>query len=102
MSRQGKVRLTKWYVNHPKRECTRYVREVTSLVLNRPPKQCNFLEWRGHKVVYKRYASLFFLVCMDATDNELIALEKIHLFVEVLDRYFGNVSLKGFASLLFS
>ena len=24
-------------------------------------------------------------------DNELIVLEQIHLFVEVLDRYFGNV-----------
>jgi AP-1 complex subunit sigma 1/2 len=54
VSRQGKVRLTKWYVNHTKKEQGRYVREVTSLVLNRPPKQCNFLEWRGHKVVYKR------------------------------------------------
>lgn len=28
---------------------------------------------------------------MDANDNELGALESIHLFVEVLDEYFGNV-----------
>lgn len=39
----------------------------------------------------KRYASLFFVACIDQDDNELITLEKIHLFVEVLDRYFGNV-----------
>jgi hypothetical protein len=26
-------------------------------------------------VVYKRYASLFFIAVVDATDNELIALE---------------------------
>ena len=38
-----------------------------------------------------RYASLFFLVVMESKDNKLITLEKIHLFVEVLDRYFGNV-----------
>ena len=38
-----------------------------------------------------RYASLFFVACIDQDDNELITLEKIHLFVEVLDRYFGNV-----------
>lgn len=43
------------------------------------------------KVVYKRYASLFFIACIDKDDNELIILEQIHLFVEVLDRYFGNV-----------
>lgn len=38
-----------------------------------------------------RYASLFFITCVDKNDNELIALEVIHEFVEVLDRYFGNV-----------
>ena len=53
--------------------------------------RCNFIEWRDKKIVYKRYASLFFVACVDKDDNELIALEMIHLFVEVLDRYFGNV-----------
>ena len=38
-----------------------------------------------------RYASLYFLACVDEEDNELIVLETIHHFVEVLDRYFGNV-----------
>jgi AP-1 complex subunit sigma 1/2 len=53
---------------------------------------CNFIEWRSDKkIVYKRYASLFFIACVDANDNELITLEMIHLYVEVLDRYFGNV-----------
>ena len=28
---------------------------------------------------------------MDVNDNELGYLESIHLFVEMLDRYFGNV-----------
>ena len=37
------------------------------------------------------YASLYFLVCVDPGDNELVTLEVIHHFVEVLDRYFGNV-----------
>jgi hypothetical protein len=67
------------------------VRELTSTVLSRPPKACNFIEWKDQKVVYKRYASLFFVAGIDASDNELIVLEQIHLFVEVLDRYFGNV-----------
>ena len=52
---------------------------------------CNFIEWQDKKVIYKRYASLFFVACVDKNDNELIVLEQIHLFVEVLDRYFGNV-----------
>lgn len=43
------------------------------------------------KIVYRRYAGLFFCVCVDANDNELAYLEAIHFFVEVLDQFFGNV-----------
>jgi hypothetical protein len=43
------------------------------------------------KVVYRRYASLFFVCGISAGDNELVTLEIIHRYVEVLDRYFGNV-----------
>ena len=38
-----------------------------------------------------RHASLYFIVCVDQSDNELIVMEQIHLYVEVLDKYFGNV-----------
>lgn len=34
--------------------------------------------------MYRRYAGLFFCVCVDSNDNELAYLEAIHLFVEVL------------------
>ncbi len=30
-------------------------------------------------------------MCVDKDDNELITLEHIHQFVEILDQYFGNV-----------
>lgn len=53
--------------------------------------QSNFVEFRQHRVVYRRYAGLFFCVCVDANDNELAYLEAIHFFVEVLDSFFGNV-----------
>jgi AP-1 complex subunit sigma 1/2 len=43
------------------------------------------------KVIYRRYASLFFITSISNTDNELITLEIVHRYVEVLDRYFGNV-----------
>jgi hypothetical protein len=43
------------------------------------------------KVVYRRYASLFFVCGIGTDDNELVTLEIIHRYVEVLDRYFGNV-----------
>jgi AP-2 complex subunit sigma-1 len=41
-------------------------------------------QFRNYKIIYRRYAGLFFCVCVDANDNELAYLEAIHLFVEIL------------------
>lgn len=43
------------------------------------------------KIVYRRYASLFFIAGADSEDNELITLEVIHRYVEQMDKYYGNV-----------
>ncbi|XP_020243571.1 AP-1 complex subunit sigma-1-like [Asparagus officinalis] len=91
ISRQGKVRLTKWYSPYAQKERSKVIRELSGVILTRGPKLCNFVEWRGYKVVYRRYASLYFCMCIDANDNELEMLEIIHHFVEILDRYFGSV-----------
>ncbi|CAI0427445.1 unnamed protein product, partial [Linum tenue] len=92
ISRQGKVRLTKWYSTYTQKERSKAIRELSGVILSRGPKLCNFVDWKGYKVVYKRYASLYFCMCIDDEDNELEALEVIHHFVEILDRYFGSVS----------
>jgi hypothetical protein len=67
--------------------------QIHRLVAPRDQKhQSNFVEFRGSsKIVYRRYAGLFFCACVDANDNELAYLEAIHFFVEVLDQFFGNV-----------
>ena len=67
---------------------------------------CNFLEYKGlnssypgfpvdlytdTKIVYRRYASLFFIASCASTDNELITLEIVHRYVEQMDKYYGNV-----------
>ena len=39
-----------------------------------------------------RYASLYFSYAIEDQDNELITLEIIHRYVELLDKYFGSVS----------
>jgi AP-4 complex subunit sigma-1 len=46
--------------------------------LSRTEFQCNFLEYRGLKVIYRRYASLFFVVAVDGDDeNELSLLGRV-------------------------
>jgi AP-1 complex subunit sigma 1/2 len=91
-SRQGKVRLQKWYHAFTQKEKKKIQRELVSAILARRSKMCNFLEYRGTKIVYKRYASLYFCVAIEPDDNELISLEIIHRYVELLDKYFGSVS----------
>jgi hypothetical protein len=43
------------------------------------------------KIVYRRYASLFFIAGSNSDDNELITLEIVHRYVEQMDKYYGNV-----------
>ena len=50
-----------------------------------------FPEETDTKVVYRRYASLFFVAGIDSADNELITLEIVHRYVEHMDKYYGNV-----------
>lgn len=53
-SRQGKLRLQKWYVAHPDKVKKKITRELVTTILARKPKMCSFLEWKDLKVVYKR------------------------------------------------
>lgn len=67
------------------------VKDVSQLVLARRTRMCNFLEYKDTKIVYRRYASLFFIAGASSDDNELITLEVIHRYVEQMDKYYGNV-----------
>ncbi|KAJ1680023.1 AP-1 adaptor complex sigma subunit Aps1 [Spiromyces aspiralis] len=91
ISRQGKVRLAQWFITIPQKEKDKTIKDVSMLVLSRRNKMCNFIEVKDTKVVYRKYASLYFIAGIDMNDNELITLEIIHRYVEILDRYFGNV-----------
>jgi len=54
-SRQGKLRLQKWYVAHPDKTKKKITRELITMILARKPKMCSFIEWKDLKIVYKRY-----------------------------------------------
>lgn len=47
LSRQGKVRLAKWFTTLGTREKAKIVKEVTALVLSRRTKMCNVIEHKG-------------------------------------------------------
>lgn len=88
--------------------------EIIRKCLSRSELQCSFVEYRGFKVIYRRYASLFFIVGTKADfdvrkssskltgkqgdtknvenyENELGMLEFIHTLVETMDRWAGSI-----------
>ncbi|KAI3654963.1 hypothetical protein MP228_000343 [Amoeboaphelidium protococcarum] len=98
-NRQGKARLEKWYASYTEDEKSKLKAEVHRVISLRDSKsQSNFVEFRNYELVYRRYAGLYFTLCISPSPNapqlgvnELAYLEAIHLFVEVLDEFFGNV-----------
>ena len=83
--------MAKYYVPLEEVEKHQLETEVHRVVVNRDPKHATFVRFKSHKLVYRRYAGLFFTLCVDSNDNELVHLESIHLFVEILDHFFANV-----------
>lgn len=44
-----------------------------------------------YKLIYRHYATLYFVFCVDSSESELGILDLIQVFVETLDRCFENV-----------
>lgn len=91
LNKQGRTRLSKWYTNISDEEKLKIERELYRTIILRDSKHSNFIEFRNYKILYKKYASLYFVFCVDLWENELGTMEFIHLFVETLDRFFGSV-----------
>ncbi|KAF9452555.1 Adaptor protein complex sigma subunit [Macrolepiota fuliginosa MF-IS2] len=100
----GVPRLTKFFTPLHQSIQT-LVQKIFSLIISRPPTLCNFLDapeleaflgpkggeddkWR---VVYRNYATLYFVFVVDGAESELGVLDLIQVFVESLDRAFENV-----------
>jgi|ERR1711914_44826 len=90
-NRQGRTRLEKWYTATSQKQKSKVVRNLTEMIPRRPSRFSNIIEMSDIKVVYKRYASLFFVLVIDTNENELDCLNIIHTIVELFDKHFNNV-----------
>ena len=93
VNKQGQTRLSQYYNSYSVKERVLLEGELVRKCISRSQNQWSFLEHQQFKVIYRRYASLYFIIGIDSDDdvNELSMLEFIHNTVETLDRYFENV-----------
>merc|ERR1712137_1014061 len=73
------------------------IEEIFSLVSRREDGVCSFLEGgqlvdgSDYRLIYRHYATLYFIFCVDSSESELGILDLIQVLVETLDRCFENV-----------
>eukprot|EP00850_Spirogloea_muscicola_P022311 SM000287S10633 [mRNA] locus=s287:105311:106879:- [translate_table: standard] len=101
----GKPRLTKLAAEPP---CARLsppqkpekqqemLRKLCAILSKREDTWCNFVAdeatfGEGTKVVYRKFATLYFACIVDTAESELGILDLIQVIVETLDLCFSNV-----------
>ncbi len=73
------------------------IRRIFQQVAQRPDSFCNYLEgsvpeWGDStKIIYRHYATLYFIFAVDQQESDLGILDLIQVFVEALDKSFENV-----------
>ncbi|KAF6136285.1 hypothetical protein GIB67_042770 [Kingdonia uniflora] len=119
MNTQGKPRLSKFYDFMPTEKQQDLIRRVFGVLCSRAENLSNFIEvnsifgpvlleeigdeaetlivgtahylLQDTRLVYKHYATLYFVFVFDNSENELAMLDLIQVFVETLDKCFKNV-----------
>eukprot|EP00917_Polyrhabdina_sp_WS-2016_P002642 GHVP01005701.1.p1 GENE.GHVP01005701.1~~GHVP01005701.1.p1 ORF type:complete len:155 (+),score=23.92 GHVP01005701.1:293-757(+) len=89
---QGKLRLERWYNGKTDTEKRKIIKDITNGLLSWDDTKCTIFDYGVEKIIFKRYASLFFVIIAPSEEvNELYLIEVIHRIVETLDGCFANV-----------
>jgi AP-3 complex subunit sigma len=98
VNNHGKPRLVKFYQSVVgEDDQQRVIRRVFQQVVKRPDSFCNYLEgcvpeWGDNtKIIYRHYATLYFIFAVDSQESDLGILDLIQVIVEAFDKCFENV-----------
>ncbi|GMP37910.1 hypothetical protein CsSME_00009387 [Camellia sinensis var. sinensis] len=96
MNDQGKPRLVKFYDYQPVEKQQELIRSIYGVLCSRAENVSNFIQadpifGPDARLVYKTYATLYFVFIFDSAENELAMLDLMQVFVETLDKCFSNV-----------
>jgi len=103
---QGKPRLVQFYKNSMKSAKQQILQETFAIINKRQingsrrETERNFCSFIDHgiltengtnRIIYRHYATLYFVFAVDRSESELGILDLIQVLVEVLDNIFENV-----------
>lgn len=100
VNNHGNPRLTKFYQNvESEAQQQSVIRRVFQQVSSRPDGFCNYVhvegivpQWGDNvKLIYRHYATLYFVFAVDSQESDLGILDLIQVFVEALDKCFESV-----------
>lgn len=88
---RGQARVLKFFDSCPTDSQQKLLRDAYQVISKRDIGACNFVEYEDMKLIYRHYATLYFVIAIDSTESEYDIYEVIHVFVQSLDEYFENV-----------
>eukprot|EP00808_Paulinella_micropora_P019949 g44450.t1 len=98
VNNHGQARLARFYTPVPVNKRMDVIRDIFTQVSKRAETVCNFLESTGLefwgedvRLIYRHYATLYFVFAVSTAESELGILDLIQVFVESLDKCFENV-----------
>mmetsp|Transcript_61772 Transcript_61772/g.201555 ORF Transcript_61772/g.201555 Transcript_61772/m.201555 type:complete len:160 (-) Transcript_61772:75-554(-) len=97
VNNQGKARLARFYYEVPVDKQKHILNSLFRIVSRRSDDTCccfaqdDSLFGPDHKIIYRHFATLYFIFVADSAESELGVLDLIQVFVQVLDSCFENV-----------
>ena len=95
VNQQGKPRLTRFYVETPLDQQKALLKRVHAIVSRRSDEHCCCFadddEDPSVRIVYRHFATLYFIFIVDGAESELGVLDLLQVFVQTLDMAFENV-----------
>ncbi|PHJ23698.1 adaptor-related protein complex sigma 2 subunit [Cystoisospora suis] len=97
VNNQGKPRILRFYDGTPHEKQQHLLRRIYHLVSQRPDDaSCCFADDKellgpNAKIIYRHFATLYFIFVTDEMESALGILDLIQVFVQVLDSCFENV-----------
>lgn len=92
VNKLGQTRIAQYFENIPKNKRKTLESELVRKCLSRSPDKSFIIEHLEYKVIFRRYASLYFIFAIGKEEeNEMSYYILIHRFVQILDEYFENV-----------